>query len=380
MKILFVSNISWSLFNFRKGLMNELRKRGNDVIFCAVRDDYTSKLQDLGFRYIPIDLDRKSKNILKELRLFLNFIRIYRTEQPDWILHNSTKPFLYGAFAAYLTGNRSINTHSGLGYLFIRIGLFTNLLLVFYKLAGICATKTYFQNKDDLRLFLDKKIIVPEKCVLVPGDGINIDYFNPSGNRRTKEDFVFLFLGRILWDKGVAELIDAIRELKKYHPLLKVNFLGMIDKGNPAGISRAQIEKWIQEGLIRYLGETIDVRPYLNECDCVVLPSYREGIPRALLEASAMELPIIATDVPGCRSVVDDGSTGLLVKVRDARDLARAMDTMMKMPESKRREMGKNGKEKIIREYNEKTVIKAYCAQMGIEFTDCVFDEALASK
>lgn len=366
MKIIFVSNISWSLFNFRKGLMAEIKKRGHEVIFCAAYDDYTSKLQGLGFRYIPIVLERKGTNIFKDLALFFSLIRIYKREGPDYVLHNSTKPFLYGAIASWLTGSRCINTHSGLGYLFIRKSLFTKFLLIFYKLAGYFAVKTFFQNKDDLKLFLDEKLIDPKKCVIVPGSGVNMDYFKPGGNRDSGDNFIFLFSGRILWDKGVGEFIDAARTLRKRYPLMKIRLLGMIDSGNPAGIKKAQIEEWVREGLIEYLGEAVDVRPYLEKCDCVVLPSYREGIPKALLEASAMELPIITTDVPGCRAVVEDGVTGLLVKVKDPFDLARAMDTIINMPKARRVEMGKNGRLKVSREYNEKLVIDAYCSEMGI--------------
>jgi glycosyltransferase involved in cell wall biosynthesis len=369
MKALFVSNISWSLYNFRRGLMAEIKNRGHEVVFCAARDEYTLKLQESGFRYVPISLDRKGTNILKDTCLFFSLIKIYYKEKPDWIFHNSTKPFLYGAIAAYLTGRRCINTHSGLGYLFINMGFLTRFLLVFYRIAGFCATKTFFQNKDDVQLFLSKRLIEAEKCVLVGGSGVNTDFFKPDKEKddgSSEEGFTFLFLGRILWDKGIGELIESVRIVKKTYPLLKVNFLGMIDNGNPAGISRSQVERWEEEGLIKYLGETVCVKPYLENCDCVILPSYREGMPRALLEAASMELPVITTDVPGCRFAVENGVTGLLVKVRDPIDLARAMKEMIEMPKSQRRKMGEEGRAKVIREYSERAVIGAYCEQAGL--------------
>lgn len=369
MKIIFVSNISWSLFNFRRGLMTEIKNRGHEVIFCAAFDDYTSKLQQLGFRYIPITLERKGTNIFKDLFLFLSLFSIYKREKPDWILHNSVKPNIYGAIAAYLSGRRCINTVSGLGYLFIRKTFLSRMIKMLYKLAGSCTKKTFFQNRDDLQLFLEEKLIAAKKCVLVAGSGVNTDLFKPNGNKLTvssEEDFAFLYLGRILWDKGIAELIESVRRLKKQYPSIKVNFLGMIDRGNPAGVSQSQIEAWEEEGLIKYLGETVDVRPYLDSCNCVILPSYREGTPRALLEAAAMELPVIATDVPGCRDAVDHGVTGFLVKVKDPHDLGKAMEAMIKMSESKRNEMGRSGRAKVVRDYSEKAVIEAYCAQIGI--------------
>lgn len=347
--------------------MVEIKNRGHEVIFCAADDEYTFKLQELGFKYIPIVLERKGTNVFKDLLLLFTLIKIYKKEKPDWIFHNSTKPFLYGTIAACLTGRRCINTHSGLGHLFIKMGFLTKFLLIFYKFAGFYATKTFFQNKDDLELFLNKKLINSKKCVVVPGSGVNIDYFKPNSSKSDKEGFVFLYMGRIIWDKGIRELIDSVRTLKERYPLMKVNFLGMIDKGNPSGISKNQIEKWVKEGLIEYLGEAVDVRPFLEKCDCVVLPTfYREGIPKSLMEAAAMELPIIASDVPGCRAVVEHGITGFLVKVRNSFELTKAMDMMMKMPEAQRKQMGQNARLKVVRECSESFVIEGYCAQIGL--------------
>ena len=347
--------------------MLKIKNCGHEVIFCAAEDEYTPKLQALGFKYIPIALDRKGTNIFKDLALLFSLIKIYKKEKPDWIFHNSTKPFLYGTIAAYFTGRRCINTHSGLGHLFIKMGWLTKFLLIFYKFAGFYAAKTFFQNKDDLQLFIDKKLVKAEKCVVVPGSGVNIDYFKPRLHESNKDGFVFLYMGRIIWDKGIRELIDSVRTLKERYPLMKVFFLGMIDKGNPSGISRSQIEKWVQEGLIEYLGEAVDVRPYLERCDCVILPTfYREGIPKSLMEAAAMEIPIIASDVPGCRAVIEDKVTGFLVKVRNSFELTKAMDMMMKMPQSQRKEMGRNARAKVIRDCSEDLVIEAYCAQIGL--------------
>jgi glycosyltransferase involved in cell wall biosynthesis len=349
--------------------MEEIKNRGHEVIFCAALDDYTSKLQQLGFRYIPITLKRKGTNIFEDFFLFLSLFRIFKKEKPDWIFHNSIKPNIYGTFAAYFTGCRCVNTVSGLGYLFIRKTFLSKMVKMLYKLSGSCAEKTFFQNREDLQLFLDKKLIAAEKCALVAGSGVNTDFFKSNGNKlagSSRESFVFLYLGRILWDKGVGELIESIRILKKQYPLIKFNFLGMIDKGNPAGVSQSQIEAWEEEGLIKYLGETVDVRPCLESCDCVILPSYREGTPKALLEASAMELPVIATDVPGCRDAVTHGVTGYLVKAKDVHALVKAMEDVIKMTASQRKEMGKSGRAKVVRDYSERTVIKAYCAQIGL--------------
>ena len=367
MKIMFVSNTSWNFFNFRRGLMAEIKDRGHEVIFCAPYDDCTPMLQKLGFRYIPIVLERKGTNVFKDFSLFLSLLRIYKKEKPDWICHNTVKPNIYGAVAAHFARCRCINTVTGLGYLFIRKSFLSGVIRVLYKLSGFCAEKTFFQNRDDMQLFVDNRLIDAAKCVLVAGSGINTVFFKPDGDKEVvsaKKNFVFLYLGRMLWDKGIGELIESTRILKKRHPLVKVKFVGMIDNENPTGISGLEIQEWQQEGLIEYLGETTDVRPYLEDCDCVILPSYREGIPKALLEAAAMELPAIATDVPGCRDVIEEGVTGFLVKARDTHFLVERMEDVVKMSGAQRKEMGRNARRKVIREFSESVVTKTYCDQI----------------
>lgn len=213
------------------------------------------------------------------------------------------------------------------------------------------AEKTFFQNKDDLKLFLEKRIVSLPKTALVKGSGVNTDLFHPSycaAIKKDKNTFVFSFIGRILWDKGVGEFIEACRMIKKQYPQVRINLLGMIDKGNPAAVTKAQIEVWEQEGLLKYRGETDDVRPFICESDCVVLPSYREGTPKALLEASAMEKPIITTDAVGCREVVDDQVSGFVVPMRDAVKLQETMKQVIDLPLEKRLAMGRMGREKSI--------------------------------
>ncbi len=339
------------------------------ISFCATLDEYSARLEAIGFKFIPVDIDRKGTSFSKDLRLIVRLYNIYKREKPDLVFHNSVKPNIYGAIAARLAGTRCVNTVSGLGYMFIRKTLYFNLVKFLYRVACGFSEKTFFQNKEDLQFFLDNRLIEAGKCALVAGSGVNTEFFKLGDDtyaRSAKEDFTFLYLGRILWDKGIGELIESVRMLKKHYPVMKLNLIGMIDKGNPAGISRSQIQAWEQEGIIKYLGETVDVRPFLGSCDCVILPSYREGVPRALLEAAAMELPVIATDVPGCRDVVEHGITGFLVEVKNAPDLAKAMEKMIKMPQSQRWEMGKNGRTKVIREYSERAVIKTYCTQIGL--------------
>ena len=369
MKIIFTSNMSWSVFNFRKSMMTELRKRGHRVLFCAPRDEYTEKLEAEGFEFIPIDVDRKGTNFFRDLSLIATLYKIYRNEKPGLVFHNSIKPNIYGSIAAKLSGVECVNTVSGLGYIFIRKNIYFYLVKFLYALACRFAKKTFFQNKDDMDLFLSEKIIRPEKAALVRGSGVDIEFFKPEYCKNIKKDsniFLFTFIGRILWDKGVEEFIDAAKIIRKKYPNTHFDILGMIDKGNPAAVSATEIDNWQKAGLADYLGETSDVRPFICAADCVVLPSYREGIPRSLLEASAMEKPIITTDAAGCREAVEDGITGFMVPARDAAKLAEAMRELMELSSGRRAAMGRAGREKVMKEFNEKQVLDTYFHELGL--------------
>ncbi|MFN3471860.1 MAG: glycosyltransferase family 4 protein, partial [Aquificaceae bacterium] len=220
-----------------------------------------------------------------------------------------------------------------------------------------------FLNPDDKELFLKKGLIREEKAVIIKGEGINTEFFNPKVcQEKEKDTFIFLMVSRLLWDKGVGEFVSAGRLLKEaYKEKIELWLLGPIDKGNPSSVSEEDIKKWEEEGIIKYLGTTQDVRPFICQADCVVLPSYyREGIPRSLLEAMAMERPIITTDSPGCREVCKDGENGFLVKPRDVESLFRAMERMYRLSGEERESMGRLGRKLAVDEFSEEKVIRDY--------------------
>lgn len=362
MKIIFVSNLSWNLFNFRLGLMKFLKGRGHEVLFCAPQDPYTEQLKGLGFRFIAIKVDRKGTNLASDFLFLLRLLAVYMKEKPGLVLHYTIKPNIYGSIAAKLSGTRCVNTVSGLGFIFISKGLYFNPVKLLYSISSRFCEYTFFHNHDDLSFFVKNKIISSGKAVLVKGSGINADFFAPVArdNGEAAGVFKFLFIGRLLWDKGILEFVESARVIKQRYPDVKFLLLGPIDKGNPAVVPEEKINSWQSQGIIEYLGEVCDVRPVVSQSDCVVLPSYREGAPRALLEAASMEKPVIATDTPGCREVVDHGINGFLVKVKDAQGLAEAMLKIIELPEDKRAIMGRKGREKVLREFDEKRVIEEY--------------------
>jgi len=220
----------------------------------------------------------------------------------------------------------------------------------------------FFQNKDDRDFFVQQKLVSPQQPILIPGSGIDLQRFSPRDDIpvAANKPFTFLLLARLLWDKGVGEFVEAARHIRQRYPNTRFQLLGQLDVANPAAIPRARVEQWQAEGIIDYLGKTDEVIPYLQQADCVVLPSYREGTPRSLLEAAAIGKPIVTTDAVGCRNVVEDGVTGFLCQIKNALDLADKMLRLLQLPATDREQMGLRGRAKMEREFDEQIVINAY--------------------
>lgn len=367
MKAILVSNTSLTIRNFRVGLMQALKAKGYDVIFCAQDNGYAEEVIKKGFAYIPLVVDRKSTNFFTDLKQTIVLYRIYKKERPDIVLHYTIKPNIYGSIAAFLAGVPSISNVTGLGYVFIKKNAVYFLVKFLYKISCGLSKRTFFQNKDDLNLFIEKGLIDKKKAFLVNGSGVNTDFFSPEpclAEKKKDGSCVFLFTGRFLWDKGVGEFVDAARLTKKRYPKAQFWLAGIVDPGNPAGINLETIKRWEDEGVINYLGEVKDIRPAIRDADCVVLPSYREGIPRSLLEALSMERPIITTDAAGCREVVEPGINGFSVPVKDTEALFGSFCRMIEMDPEERLNMGRAGREKVKKEFEDSIVISAYLKEI----------------
>lgn len=376
-RILCVSNTAFSLHNFRLGLLRALREQGFDVSLAAPEDSYAERLRGEGFRLIPVKhLDRKGSNPLADLRFLLESYRLYKLEKPDLVLHYTIKVNVFGGIAAKLAGTRALSTITGLGWLFINPGLKARLgrsgYELLYRIALSFSSTVFFQNEDDRQFFVRKGIVKEHKSAWTPGAGIDTTHFCP-GSLPSRDNggaaLVFLLIGRMLWDKGVGEFAEAARIVKQTHPDTEFHLLGPIDTENRSAIPASVIDGWVEQGIVKYLGPTDDVRPFIRDSAVVVLPSYREGTPRSLLEALAMERPVIATDAPGCREVVEDGRNGLLVPVRDAQALASAMKQMIEKGEGERQRMGAYGRRKVVNEYDERITIDQYVRAVR-EITD----------
>jgi glycosyltransferase involved in cell wall biosynthesis len=256
----------------------------------------------------------------------------------------------------------TITNITGIGPLFASDSIVYRSARTMYKFVLKKTAKIFFQNNDDMKLFVDNNFIKPELAERIPGSGIDHEYFKPIGSAITKNGFSFLFISRLVKDKGIAEYVEAAHLLKDVLPGVTFQVLGPMWLQNLKGntVTQAELDGWLKEGIITYLGEAVDVRPYIAAADCIVLPSYREGTSNVLLEASSMERPCITCDVTGCREIVDDGLTGFLCEVKNASDLAAAMKKMALLPAEKRIDMGKKARLKVIREFDKQIVIDAY--------------------
>ncbi|MFZ8863982.1 MAG: glycosyltransferase family 4 protein [Thermocrinis sp.] len=358
-RIVLSSNTAFSLYNFRLHLMRTLKEKGYEVITVSPEDGKYSELLKKEFSFFPVkSLDRKGKNPIKDLKLFFEYFLLFRRLKPDIVINFTIKPNIYGSISAGLLGIPSISVITGLGYVFIREIWLTKFVKLLYWLAFRFNRAVVFLNSEDLNTLRN---FSKEKSFLIESEGIDIKHFDLTLCKEAKKDeFAFLFVGRLLTDKGICELIKAFESLKKEKPKVKLIIVGSPDEGNPNSVSKGELEKWVKEGLIEWHGFQEDVRPFYCMANCVVLPSYREGIPRVLLEAMAMEKPIITTDAPGCRNVCVDGVNGFLVKPKDVESLYFAMKRMVELGDEKLREFGKAGRRLAEEKYSVEKIVGEY--------------------
>ncbi|MCW3482253.1 glycosyltransferase family 4 protein [Neisseriaceae bacterium JH1-16] len=362
--ILICSNTAWSIYNFRKALLETLQDNGYKIVVVAPRDNFSPLLAKLGCTCIDMAMSAKGMNPLEDAKLMIRLLRVYRAHAPDFIFHYTIKPNIYGSLAASIAGIPSIAITTGLGYAFLSSGLVSFIAKKLYKLALYFPKEVWFLNQDDRKEFVERKLTHSKKTFLLPGEGVDTRHFSPTGKPRPDEVFRFLLIARMLWDKGVGEYVEAARFIRRRHPDTVFQLLGALDAENPSVIGKSQMDAWQAEGIIEYLGTTKDVRPAIAQADCVVLPSYREGISRTLLEAAAMAKPIVATDVPGCKDVVIDTASGLLCKPRNAKALTSALEKMRLLSEQERASYGQAGRKLVEESFSDPLVIEHYLSAL----------------
>jgi glycosyltransferase involved in cell wall biosynthesis len=359
--IAITSNTSWYLYNFRKNTILALIAKGYKVIAIAPHDKYSSKFSELGCEFTYINIDQGGTNPFHDLQTFIDFHRIYKNTNIDVVLNFTPKNNIYSTLAANFNGTKSINNIAGLGILFINESVTSKIARFLYKISQSKASKLFFQNEDDRRLFLEKKITTGVPTDRLPGSGVDLSRFTltPALNDNKVR---FLLVARMLYDKGIQQYVDAARTLKqKYGDNIELCLLGFLDVNNPSAVSNSDMNSWVEEGIINYLGVSDNVEQEIAKVDCMVLPSYyREGVPKSLLEAGAMGKPIVTTDNVGCRETVDDGLNGYLCEPRSSESLTEKLELIINMSHEQRLEMGGKSRLKIQNEFDEKIVIQKY--------------------
>lgn len=360
-RLVLAYNTSWYVWNFRMPLLKVLREAGYEIIVLAPRDAYTDRILAEGFGHRDIILEAKGRNPLREVGTLLSYFRAYRELKPDVVLHYTIKPNLYGSIAARFLRIPAIDNVTGLGAAFESGGFLEFAVRVLYRFAFARVAKVFFQNPDDKALFLRDGLVREAQVDLLPGSGVDLARFAPRS--RGEGPFTFLYLGRLLKAKGVEDLVAAARIVREAMPGLRVVLLGKRDDEDIHGADPVLLDVAQAEGLVELPGVEDDVLPRLARADCVVLPSYyREGTPRSLLEAAAMEKPLIAADSIGTREPVVDGLNGYLCRPRDPEDLAAKMLTMASLSPEARARMGAASRRLAEERFDERIVLEKYKA------------------
>lgn len=338
-KILLVGSIAGSIVNFRGDLIKAWIERGYQVVTLTrpSKEARKERIRALGAVHREIPIERDKINPWKDIKLILALRKIIREEKPEYIFAYTVKPVIYSSLAARLAGYRSrcFFMITGLGYAFsgqsLKQRFVKQVLRLFYRSALKRSEAVFFQNEDDLAVFKEQKLISDaQNVVMINGSGVNLEYF--ANNELPKgEDLTFLLIGRMLGSKGIREYARAARLVKENHKQVRFRLLGRL-LNSPDSIRQEELDGWQKCEMVEYLGGTEDVRPYIKECSVYVLPSYREGTPRSVLEAMAMGRPVITTDAPGCRETIEEGVNGYLVPVKDSQALAEAMEEFIKNP------------------------------------------------
>ncbi len=356
------ANNCWNIAHFRGALLTGLVEAGYRVTVLAALDRSADELRQRGVEVRGLPITRSGMNPLTDARLLVRYMRELRALRPAAYCGFTIKPNVYGAIAARLAGVPAINNVTGLATPFLSGGIVWAVSESLYRLAFRRSHTVFFHNRTDMDFMVGHGIVSKRQGRVIPGSGVDLKHFKPDPPAASASTGLrtFLFIGRLIRHKGVREFLDAARILKKKLPATRFELLGNPDPGNPSSVGQAELQSWIDEGVVEHLGERQDVRPLIRAATAVVLPSYREGMSRALLEGAAMGKPLVGADVPGSRELVEEGVTGALCAPRDAVSLAAAMERIAVAPPEEIARLGANARAKVEREFGEAVVVRAY--------------------
>ena len=355
-KIVISINTSWNIFNFRLNLLKFFQQQGYQIIAFAPEDAYSQKLIDAGIIFEPIVMDNKGNNPFKDIALTKQYYSLLKKHRPDVVLFFTIKPNIYGTIASRLLNIPVINNVSGLGTTFIRENWISKIAQKLYKFAFKSSKKVFFQNNDDLLLFTKNKLVDVAKTGVLPGSGVDLKKFTITP---LPEKLHFLFIGRLLYDKGIVEFLKACEIIKSKYDV-QFSIIGKIEEEANLGISLNYLEKYTKKSIVNYLGTTDNIKLEIEKASIIVLPSYREGTPRTLLEGGAMGRPLLTTNVPGCKDLVKEDYNGWLCEVKNAKDLAKTIEKAILTDREKLTEFGRNSRIFVESNYSEKFVFDLY--------------------
>lgn len=358
MKILILANYGMGLYQFRRELIINLINNNNKVYVSLPFDEYTPKLEELGCKFINTMIERHGTNPLTDFQLFLFYRKILKKISPDVVLTYTIKPNIYGSFACRLTKTPYLNNITGLGKAVENAGLLQKLTLLMYRIAVKKSFCIFFQNKENQDYFI-KNNIISGNHRLIPGSGVNIDNHCLEEYPVDTDQIKFIFLGRIMREKGMDELLITARMIKKKYFNVSFDIVGKANKSY-----EDELMKLEKEGIINFHGTQFDVHSFIKNCHAIINPSYHEGMSNVLLEAASTGRPVLASDIPGCRETFDDGISGMDFEVKNADSLYKTLIKFIELPYEKKRQMGIEGRKKMEREFNRNIVIDAYMEEI----------------
>ena len=359
--VLVLSNSLKGLYSFRKEVLKAICDEGYDVtISVPMADERSEFFQSIGCTIVESKLSRRGMNPIADFNLMIRYCRLIRKVKPIAVLTYTIKPNVYGGIACRLTKTSQLANITGLGDAIENGGWLQKLTIFLYKIGLSKAQTVFFQNATNRNYFIQHKI-ANEESVLLPGSGVNLSHHTFQEYPSNEDIIKFLFIGRLLKDKGIEELFEAAKETKTKYPNTEFQILGPIE-----GAYKSMLEANVQSGVVKHLGSTTDVRPYIGAVHCTVMPSYHEGMSNVNLESSANGRPVITTNVPGCRETVDDTVTGFLVNVRDAKDLAYKFEKFILLNHEQKEQMGVHARKKVEQEFDRQIVINAYLKEIEL--------------
>ncbi|MBQ2818879.1 MAG: glycosyltransferase family 4 protein [Clostridia bacterium] len=360
MKVLIAANHDAGLYKFRKDLIEELLKK-HEVYISLPYGDYIPELENLGCRFIDTPIQRRGMNPIKDLALLKKYCKMMKEIKPDYVVTYTIKPNIYGGVAAKLAKKNYAANITGLGTAFQGNGIIKKLVVVMYKIALRKAKRVFFENVENMQIFIDLGIIEKSQAYHLNGAGVNLSEFDFKEYPALEEETRFLFMGRVMAEKGIDELLTAMDRLVADGISCSLDILGDYEE-NYADI----IKEYTQKGYVRYHGFQKDVRPFIENCHCFVLPSWHEGMANTLLESAAMGRPLITSNVHGCLEAVRNGESGFLAEIKNAESLAGAMKSFILLSYEEKIAMGKKGREHVERVFSKEVVVSETIKGLGI--------------